>query len=137
MVMRTIRTQVRSQRKSDLSVPQFRTLGFLNRNPGSTLSDVAEHVGLTLPAMSRLVDGLVSRDLMTRNISVDDRRRVELTLTKSGTAILEEARRMAQTKLAEILEPLTAEEGAAVMAAMRHLRVAFGQPAQAPTSPGR
>lgn len=131
MVMRTIRCQVRSQRQSDLSVPQFRTLGYLHRHPGCTLSDVSEHVGLTLPAMSRLVDGLVHRELLTRNVSVDDRRRVELSLTKSGAAILEESRDMAQARLAEILEPLSPGEMEQVLTAMQHLRSAFTAPAPA------
>ena len=34
LVMQTIRSEVRRQRRSDLSVPQFRTLAFVFRNAG-------------------------------------------------------------------------------------------------------
>jgi hypothetical protein len=46
-------------------MPQFRTLAVIDRNANASLSDVTEHIGLTLPSMSKLVDGLVARKLAT------------------------------------------------------------------------
>ena len=46
VIMRTIRTEMRSQRSADLAVPQFRALLFINQNPGSSLLAVAHHLGL-------------------------------------------------------------------------------------------
>ena len=129
VVMRVIRREVRRHRQFDLSVPQFRALAFLEFFPGATLSDTAEHVGLTLPGMSRLIDGLVERALIERIVSRGDRRRVELTLTATGKAILADARRLAQEKLAEFLAPLSARENTLVIDAMRILRTVF-QPAE-------
>ena len=54
-LMRAIRKEMRSYREAGLSVPQFRLLIYLNRNEGVSLSDVAGHLGLSLPAMSRMV----------------------------------------------------------------------------------
>ena len=71
MVMLAIRTWMRSHRGSDLSVPQFRVLVYLHRHEGSSLSDIAEHVGLTLPSMSKMIDGLV----VTRRMDPGDCRR--------------------------------------------------------------
>ena len=51
LVMAAIRTEIRTHRGSELSVPQFRVLIFLNRHAGASLSDIAEHLGLTLPSM--------------------------------------------------------------------------------------
>ena len=48
-VMRTIRGQMRSHSAAELSVVQFRALAFLNRRAGASLSDLAEHIGLSLP----------------------------------------------------------------------------------------
>jgi DNA-binding MarR family transcriptional regulator len=62
-------------RAHGLSVPQFRALGFVHRHAGSSLSEVADHIGLTLPAMSRLIDGLVELQLMRRQSQSADRRR--------------------------------------------------------------
>src|SRR5512136_3296462 len=89
LVMRTIRAEMRRHRTADLSVPQFRTLSFIDHNADASLSDVAEHIGLTLPSMSKIVDGLVTRKLVTRQTHPTDRRRMTLTLTTRGQTALE------------------------------------------------
>ena len=93
LVMRALRAEMRRHRSADLSVPQFRVLAFVDRRRGATLSEVAEHIGLTLPSASRMVDGLVARNLLTRGISPSDRRFVALALTAQGRSRLESARR--------------------------------------------
>ncbi|MGH2504870.1 MAG: MarR family winged helix-turn-helix transcriptional regulator, partial [Ktedonobacterales bacterium] len=55
LVMREIRTRMRQSRGAGLSVPQFRALGYLRRHPGCSLTEVADHLGLSVPATSRLV----------------------------------------------------------------------------------
>jgi DNA-binding MarR family transcriptional regulator len=116
---------MRRHRAADLSVPQFRVLAFLDRRRGATLSQVAEHSGLTLPSTSRMVDGLVARKLLTRRISPSDRRFVTLALTTQGRSRLESARRATQFRLAEMLRGLSAEERLAVVRAMEVLRPVF------------
>ena len=65
-IMQSIRVEMRRGRGADLSVPQFRTLGFIQRYPDSSLSGLADHLGLTLPSVSKLVDGLVKQKLISR-----------------------------------------------------------------------
>lgn len=125
LVMRTVRTEMRLHRAADLSVPQFRTLAFLNRQPGASLSAVAEHIGLTLPAMSTLVDGLVARVMVTRGPALGDRRRITLTLTHQGQATLEAANTAAEARLAERLAGLSAGDRQLVAQAMQVLRPLF------------
>ncbi len=125
LVMRIVRAQMRRHRAADLSVPEFRTLGFLNGHPGASLSDVADHIGLTLPSMSKLVDKLVDRKLVTREFDAADRRRVTLELTGRGHAILEAARAPTQAYLAEALTTLSPAERTTVVEAMRVLRPLF------------
>src|SRR6266536_982420 len=84
LIMRYIRIEMRRSRGSDLTVPQFRTLAFLTTNEGASLSSLADHIGLTLPSASKLVDGLVERKLVQRKTCPDDRRRMTLLLTGSG-----------------------------------------------------
>jgi DNA-binding MarR family transcriptional regulator len=125
LVMRTLRTEMRQHRAADLSVPQFRTLGFLNRQPGSSLSAVAEHIGLTLPAMSTLVDGLVERNMVARGPAPDDRRRIALTVTPQGGTTLEATYAASETRLAERLAKLSASDRELVVQAMQALRPLF------------
>jgi DNA-binding MarR family transcriptional regulator len=64
IIMRMIRTEMRSQSSTDLAVPQFRSLLFIKRNPGSSLQSLAHHLGSTPPTVSKLVDGLVLNHLI-------------------------------------------------------------------------
>ena len=59
VVLQFIRTQMRKSRQPDLSVPQFRALLFVDRSQGAPLSMLAEFLGLSLAATSRLVNGLL------------------------------------------------------------------------------
>ncbi|MGA2972566.1 MAG: MarR family winged helix-turn-helix transcriptional regulator [Candidatus Bathyarchaeia archaeon] len=122
LVMRGIREQLRKHGARVLSVPQFRTLLFINRRKGTSLSEVAEHIGLTLPSMSTLIDGLVGRNLAVRRTDPDDRRRMTLTLTERGQASLQIAREATQAHLAEHLGHLTEQERKTIITAMQLLR---------------
>jgi len=124
-IMRSIRAEMRSHRGHDLSVPQFRTLTFINRNPEVSLSHLAEHLGLTLPSTSKMVDGLVNQKIVTRRESKDDRRRLTLILTKSGEDILRAARGATQDHLKNILGELSADELSTIVRAMNLLQPLF------------
>ena len=125
--MRTIRTQLRMHGGSSLSVPQFRTLLFINRHKGTSISEVADHIGLTLPSMSTLVDGLVTRNYVLRRAYEDDRRRMTLMLTERGDAALRSARKGALTYLTERLKPLPEAQLVTILRAMRILRRVFSE----------
>src|SRR5262245_44148028 len=125
LVMRAIRTEMRRRRPADLSVPQFRALAFVRRNPGASLSDVAEHLGLTLPTTSTLIDLLVARELVDRAPKPTNRRRVTLTLTELGASTYAAAHSDARSSLADRLAGLSNDERATVARAMRLLRPVF------------
>jgi len=124
LVMRVIRVQMRRHR-SGLTVPQFRTLCHVSSADGTSLSAAAEFVGLSLPAMSRLVDGLVAMGLLRRRLSDDDRRHVSLSVTRAGDAAVREARQLAQTHLAEAVASLSPKKRAAITTSMRVLHDVF------------
>ena len=137
LVMRTIRAEMRSNRVPDLSVPQFRVLIFLNRHEGASLSDVAGHVGLMLPSMSRMVDGLVARNLVRRGTDADDRRRVALTLTTLGRTAMQSTYESTQAHLAKRLATLPRPERTVLLKAMEALASIFGSRREAITATGR
>ena len=127
LVMRTVRTEMRNAGALNLSVPQFRTLSFVARNPRTSLSTVAEHIGLALPSMSKLVDGLVERKLVIRQSHSDDRRRITLELTARGDALLQSAHASTQTALAKRLSTLNESERATIVRAMQTLQPLFAR----------
>jgi len=125
IIMQDIRSEMRSRRSLDLTVPQFRALAFVNRNEGSSLWEVAYHMGLTPPSTSRLVDGLIARGLMARKDHPADRRRVRLTVTDHGLAILEASTRGTLSYLAGKLSGLDADRREVIDKAVDALRTVF------------
>jgi MarR family transcriptional regulator for hemolysin len=124
-IMQAIRVEMRRGRGSDISIPQFRTLAFIQRNPDSSLSNLAEHLGLTLPSASKLVDGLVKQKLVIRRESKTDRRQLTLELTQNGLSIVNSARVGAQANLAKKLSGLSDADLKTVSQAMQLLRPIF------------
>ena len=109
-VMRFLRTEMRRHGTPFLSVPQFRVLGFLYRHPGASLSSAAEHLGVTCPTASVLVDRLVRRGLVDRTAYPQERRRIALTLTATGAQHLQQARDATRARVANLLAGLSAGE---------------------------
>ena len=125
LVMRTIRSKLRELRSAEISVPQFRALVYINRHDGASLSDLTVHIGLTLPSMSKLIDGLVNRKLVNRIAHSTDRRRVCLSLTAQGQDELNTAYKHTQRFLASKLSALAEEDLATISQAMKALKDLF------------
>lgn len=125
MVMRTIRREVDRRGLAEVSVPQFRALMCVKHHRGASLSLVSNHLGSTISSTSKLIDGLVGRKYITREIAAEDRRRVILVLTALGEATLGSVHQSVVTCLADILRGLSASDRATVTRAMELLRSAF------------
>ena len=120
-----VRRHVRQNRTGGLTVPQFRALVLLDRHPDANLSLIAEHLGSSQPSASRLISGLVSRGYVTRSESPEDRRHLQLLLTRRGQTVLHKALDAAQEAVAKELESLDADQRAAVDEAMTLLTGIF------------
>ena len=125
LAMRSIRTQLRKSGAIEVSIPQFRTLVFISRHSGASLSDAADHIGLTLPSMSTMIDGLVTRNLVIRRTDPHDRRRMTLTLTERGRTTLRGARESTLTYLSELLRNIPTSDRATLVRGMQILKSIF------------
>jgi DNA-binding MarR family transcriptional regulator len=121
---RWLRSRIRSRQPS-WSLPQLHTLGFLQRNPGASLSDLAGHLGVGLPTASTLVSRLVILGQLHRREDPAQRRRTTLSLTPAGQAELEAAASAAREELAERLGRLPPGQLANLTAALAQLRTVF------------
>ncbi|MCX8024230.1 MAG: MarR family transcriptional regulator [Thermanaerothrix sp.] len=121
-VSRTIRGQMRRHRDPRMSVPQFRALIFIRRQVTATASGLAEHLGLTRPSTTALVDNLVRMGWVERTGDERDRRRVCLRLTAEGEAILEAAQAQTHAYFRALLSELSPAERECVVQAMQILR---------------
>jgi DNA-binding MarR family transcriptional regulator len=124
-VMRAIRAQMRSTAARELSVVQFRALAFMDRQPGVSLTDLKDHIGLSLPSVSKLVQGLLARGFLHRAENPADRRRNALVATAKGKRVLEAARAVTRQSLADRLAALGDEELRTLRAALAALRPVF------------
>jgi DNA-binding MarR family transcriptional regulator len=124
-IMRFIRGQMRAHRRVELTVPQFRALVFAKHYEDGSLSDLAEQLGLSLPATSRLVQVLVQRGLLRRGARSSDRRCIKLSLTTRGRASFRAAQNATLAALAKRLEALPAAERGLVHAALEVLNRVF------------
>ncbi|UYN90993.1 MAG: winged helix-turn-helix transcriptional regulator [Anaerolineales bacterium] len=131
MVMRIIRRNFRARRDPDLSLPEFRALAYINRNPGCALNELAEFVGVEAPAASKLVESLVQRGLAKREAHAGDRRRVQLSVLPKGQKSIQIVREHTREFLTEQLAHLSSKEQEAVVEAMHILKDAFASPSAA------
>jgi DNA-binding MarR family transcriptional regulator len=125
LLMRQVRSEFRSHRTPDLSVPQFRALVFVNRNAGTALSPLAEHLGLTLPSTSKMVDRLVLLNYLNRQSSKNDRRKITLEITSLGVSVLDTSYRATQNQLQSLFEKLNIQEQENILSSLQLLRILF------------
>jgi len=92
LLMREIRSEMRQSVSSALSVPSFRALIFAHVNPGGSLTELATHLGVTLPTASVTVDKLAARGLMRAPREGGGQRRRTLYLSPRGERVVRRAR---------------------------------------------
>jgi DNA-binding MarR family transcriptional regulator len=66
------------------SIEEWRVLDLLSDAEGHTMSELADYALLLAPTLTKLVDRLVSDNLVFRRADVADRRRVRAYLTPRG-----------------------------------------------------
>ncbi|MEA2471056.1 MAG: hypothetical protein QOE38_2055, partial [Thermoleophilaceae bacterium] len=74
----------------DLSISQIRTLHLLTGPlPETSIKELADEIGLSLPAISRSVEALVQRGLVTRTENTIDRRLKAVRATQEAHALVD------------------------------------------------
>lgn len=105
-----------------VAVSTWRILASLHPDAALTISELAQSCMTKQPTMTRMVDRLVSEDLVTRTTGDGDRRRVLVKLTPKGrvraAALVAEAQRNEDTALASYSKA----ERAALKSTLRDLR---------------
>ena len=124
LASRWMRAAIRRHEPS-WSLPQLDALGFIHRNPDTTLSDLAGHLGVTLPSASTLVSRLELAGQVERRGDPTEGRRTLLRMTRRGQRQLDAALAATQSELAERLRSLSARDLARLYQAMDVLRSVF------------
>ncbi len=101
---------------------QASLLWAIRSSPGIGVRELAEHEGVSPPAMTAYVDRLEAAGLVARRRSERDRRRVELALTDTGVRVIRSVRSRRTAWLAARLRRLEPDELEAIERALPALR---------------
>jgi MarR family transcriptional regulator for hemolysin len=123
LLMREFRAEMRRSAPHDLSVPLFRSLILAANRPGATVSDLANHLGVTLPTASVAVARLAARGLLAE--PAPGKRR-SLQLTPDGARMVEQARVHTTAAFEQRLGALPPATLAAIEHALAALEAALG-----------
>lgn len=121
VLLRIGRELRRETRAEGVSPEQVALLVAIKYAPGVGVRELAARERISPPALTKHVDRLERDGLVARTPSEDDRRRVGLTLTDEAQRLLRRVRSRRTAWLASRLRGLTAEELAAVEAAVEPL----------------
>lgn len=77
------------RREFGVSLAEWRTVALLGAHEPLSLNELARHAGLDKSQMSRVVAGLVGRDLVQRDADSRDGRGVRLSLSRAGHRLYE------------------------------------------------
>jgi DNA-binding MarR family transcriptional regulator len=107
--------------QQNFTLQQWVVLMYLRDGLATTTADMCRDLHHDSGAMTRLVDQLESRKLIERRRSADDRRVVELSLTKTGAEVLETLIPTACNALNTALDGFTREEVKMLQSMLRRL----------------
>jgi DNA-binding MarR family transcriptional regulator len=94
----------------ELSFTQVKALFLLGDHGELSVKELAAKLSLSVAAMSRAVDGLVQRELVTRRESESDRRSRRVALLPQGRAVLDRVIAVREAALAEFAAELSDAE---------------------------
>ena len=114
----------------NLSILEIRCLRIIANQEGRKLREVAVHMDLSLPGVSRLVDRLVKDDLVLREIDPRDRRAVQLGTTEKSRAILDNLRLAREAHIASCTRHLPPDQLQGILESLRLLADAAEQAQQ-------
>jgi DNA-binding MarR family transcriptional regulator len=101
-----------------LSFTQMKALFLLQEQDEMTVKDIAARLSMSLPAMSRSVDGLVQRGFVARRESETDRRSKQIALLPQGREVLDRVTAARENALVAFAAELSDAERTALHAAL-------------------
>jgi DNA-binding MarR family transcriptional regulator len=93
-----------------------------------TMSELARHMAVSLPTISKSADMLVRRGWVERWADQRDRRQSMVRLTPRGRRVLADIQQRAERHVAETLAPLAPAERTQLIAALRVLAGVLSAP---------
>jgi DNA-binding MarR family transcriptional regulator len=94
----------------DITPVQWGILTIVSDNPGVGHIEISEELGLDRSNVANVVNRLASRGLLTQKVSLTDRRKKNIALTKTAEKLISQVAVKAQRAQKKILSPLSESE---------------------------
>jgi DNA-binding MarR family transcriptional regulator len=119
---RSIHAFLRYSRKSALSLSQTNSLFRLYHHGPSPVNDLADHLGITMAAVSQLLAPLEEINLIQRSQDTSDRRVKQIVLTDQGIQRVKEMMNARHAWLDELASALTPDQKQIILPALTLLK---------------
>jgi DNA-binding MarR family transcriptional regulator len=117
--------EARLAEKYGLTQSEFRCLRLFNKNDVLNNKMVAERMNLSPSRLTRIIDGLVAKQYIIRQIEPADRRNMKVELSKRGNIIVQKLNDAYVNIHREILEDIDRSQHKPLISAMENLLVAL------------
>ncbi|MGE4295571.1 MAG: MarR family winged helix-turn-helix transcriptional regulator [Campylobacterales bacterium] len=101
---------------------QFGILFFIDQNPGMTQSEIALAICKNKTTITRMMDALVKKGLITKEWNRDDRRTQSIKMTTEGKAVLQAGLPVAGKMTEDMQSLLTPEEREGIFGALAKIQ---------------
>lgn len=98
------------KRKLDISMVQYYALAYIKDHQGCSLSSVSKSLGFSLSAASKLVDILVEKNYLLRELDKNDRRKLVLNMSETIVNLFERYQQEIYENISDLLSALTEED---------------------------
>lgn len=106
---------------SGLTAPQLLILQTISNQQGINVGDLAHEMSLSQATVSSILDRLENRELIYREKSTHDKRKVHLHLTKAGKHAIKDAPLPLQTHFVREFEALEDWEQSQILSALQRI----------------
>lgn len=118
---RSFHAFIRHNRESDLSLSQVNALFRLYHHGASSVNDLANYLGVTMAAVSQLLDPLIDKGLVLRSEDLQDRRKKLIALTEIGKDLVKKSMNTRHAWLSELSGILSDAEKEELLPAIKFL----------------
>ena len=115
----------------DLTYAQSQVLYYVADHPGCHMGDVGKAFGVTLPAVTHIIDRLEQKQFVLRGDHPADRRVYVLELTRQGKTLVQELRTMQMRGAEGVLARMSADDRGRVIKGLEALVDAATEAAKA------
>lgn len=111
----------------DVTLPEYRAVVFLCARGAVTMGDLAGELDCSPSTATRLCDRLVAKDIIQRGVRAENRREVEVAVSRRGRRLVDRVTARRREEIERIVAAISDREQAAVVRALTTFAAAAGE----------